>query len=140
MIKSIRAGAFFIAAIMLSSCRTTEIIHYVHEPSESFYRDMNFTAGDLIEFKPDGVLFVVDVKSINKNTYIIWLGLYSEHQESILINEAYISGNSQKKAALLNKTINVDSTAPDTSLLKSSLQLFRIESMFWSEHLAETPI
>lgn len=113
--------------LVLSSCRTAEIVSYVHEPSEDFYRDMNYEADQLNEFKDGGTLFVVDVKEVRRDQYLVWLGLYSDERQSLTINGARIVGDDWNKKNQINKNITIDSAVPDSGLMKDSVQLFAVE-------------
>ena len=113
--------------IFLSSCRTAEIVSYVHEPSEYFYRDMNIDAGQLNEFVSGGVLFVVDVKEVQHGQYLVWLGLYSDEWQSLTIHGAQIVGEGWGKNNKIDKEVTIEAAVPRSTLLKSSLQLFIVE-------------
>ncbi len=71
---------FLSGVMVLSSCRTAEIVGYVHDPSGRFYKEKNFGADYLEKFKDEGIIFVLYVKKARENKYLLWLGLYSREK------------------------------------------------------------
>ncbi|WP_394203374.1 hypothetical protein [Marinagarivorans algicola] len=130
MDMKILIGLFFIvlSLLALTACKTAEIVFYEHKPSKGFYESFDYGKNNLNDFKKGGVLFVVDVKEINRSDYVVWLGLYSQSSgKNIGIEKAEITGNGWKEAVLIGQDLKLDVSVPDKGLMKKSAKLFQVQ-------------
>jgi len=117
-----------VGAFVLTSCRFAEIAFYEHEPSKRFYKSLDFSVEELSSFKSSDILFVVNLKQVNPEDYIAWLGLYTQSPgRSVFVNEANISGIDWELEEAINVNSNLDLVVENTNLMKASIKLFEIK-------------
>ena len=129
MDMKILVGLCFIVLSLfaLTACKTAEIVFYEHKPSKEFYKSFDYALNDLIGFKKNGVLFVVDVKEINRSDYVVWLGLYSQSfGKAIDIEKAELAGNGWKESVFIGQNLKLDTSISDKGLMKNSAKLFQV--------------
>ena len=118
----------------LAGCKTAEVVYYDHEPSEKFYESFDYEQGSIIDFKKNGILFVVDVNQIDQSSYIVWLGLYSQISgKNIDIARAELTGNGWKETVLLGNNFKLDLVVPGEELFKNSVMLFKVEGLLFNK-------
>ena len=119
---------FILSVLGLSSCNYAELIKPEHRVSKVFYESLDYDLPELSPFKVNGALFVVDVKAINNDEFVIWLGVYSRNKINKLnVEKASISINESSRVIMLNKELPVIRTTETNSLFKNSLKLALIK-------------
>ncbi|MEX2961518.1 hypothetical protein [Microbulbifer sp. TYP-18] len=123
------AGFLLVCVFILSSCRSSEIVFYEHDPSITFYESLNFSAENLLPFRENDVLFVVALKEVSREDYLVWLGLYTQSPgKAVVVHEAAISGDSWKKQGDISRKLVLDNKVENSDLMKTSVQLFDVRS------------
>ncbi|WHI49212.1 hypothetical protein P3339_11995 [Microbulbifer sp. MLAF003] len=118
-----------LAIFGLSACKTAKIIKYEHEQSVEFYKNFDFGAGALNDFKVDDILLVVDINKATHSSYVVWLGLYSDKAgKSINIERAVIVGDGWEKSQKFNRELVLETHVPDHELFEfdKGLKLFEV--------------
>ncbi|WP_299003635.1 hypothetical protein [uncultured Shewanella sp.] len=118
---------FVLTVFGLSACKTAKIIKYEHEQSAEFYKNFDFRASALNNFKVDDVLLVVDINKVTHTSYVVWLGLYSDKAgKSINIKRAVVVGDGWEKNQSFNRELVLDTRIPEHELFEfdKGLKLF----------------
>ena len=132
-LRSILATAVFFS---VSSCATVERVYYEHNPSREFSETRNTEGSYIQPFIDQNIIFAVDVKAASRQTYYVWLGLYSvEENRSVYIEKATLAINDVVRTeSFLNKNLALDEKLSGSEGMfqnnRSSLKLFVLEEAF----------
>lgn len=77
--------------LLAVSCKTSELIDYVHDDTASFPQELNIHEAQLTQYIVDGVLFVPYIKRVDYENSRISIGLYSEVDgKNVLFNKVVL--------------------------------------------------
>ena len=102
-------------SLFLSSCGTSSLVFYEHGPSIEFGKSYDIDDPKLQPFKDSGVIFTVELRPMDYDKHIVWLGLSSQQEHrSVNVEKAIIQSADWQQVSVLgqeffiNKLFNQD--------------------------------
>ena len=127
-IMKIKFIVSFLSLLCLSACNYVELFKLENPHSQLFYQSFDYDLPDITPLKFQDALFVTDVKAINHDEFVIWLGIYSPQKDKhVTIEKAILDVKGMKTEVNLDKELFLSNKVTGTNLFNNSLRLLTIQ-------------